>query len=102
MKIKMLPGVIGWLSNDAEFFPGMPKSWAITFMINDEDAPTGLPAGSLTWAGLPNCYYWIDRSSGIGGFWAVQLFPFADPTGVGGFLDVQSAVYAALPAGATA
>jgi hypothetical protein len=34
-------------------------------------------------------------------FLAVQLFPFADPTGVGGFLDVQSAVYAALPAGAT-
>ena len=102
MKIKMLPGVIGWLSNDAEFFPGMPKSWALTFMINDEDAPTGLPAGSLTWAGLPNCYYWIDRSTGIGGFWAEQMFPFADPTSVVGFLDVQSAVYAALPAGATA
>ena len=27
-KIKMLPGVIPSLSNDAEFFPGMPKSWA--------------------------------------------------------------------------
>ena len=102
MKIKMLPGVIAWLSNDAEFFPGMPKSWALTFMINDEDAPTGLPAGSLTWAGLPNCYYWIDRSNGVGGFWAEQMFPFADPTSVGAFLDVQSAVYAALPAGATA
>lgn len=102
MKIKMLPGVIGWLSNDAEFFPGMPKSWAITFMLNDEDAPTGLPAGSLTWAGLPNIYYWIDRRNGVGGFWAEQLFPFADPTSVGGFLDTQSAVYAALPAGAAA
>ncbi|MBV8991121.1 MAG: serine hydrolase, partial [Solirubrobacterales bacterium] len=54
------------------------------------------------WAGLPNIYFWIDRSSGIGCFWAVQLFPFADPTGVGGFLDLQSAVYAALPARATA
>jgi methyl acetate hydrolase len=101
MKIKMLPGVIKWLTNDAEFFPGMPKSWALTFMLNDEDAPTGLPAGSLTWAGLPNVYFWIDRKNGIGGYWLVQMFPFADPTGVGGFLDVQSAVYAALPAAAT-
>jgi methyl acetate hydrolase len=30
MKIKMLPGVISSLSNDAGFFPGMPKSWCYT------------------------------------------------------------------------
>ena len=35
-KVKLLPGVIAGLSNDAEFFPGLPKSWALTFMINDE------------------------------------------------------------------
>ena len=46
-KIKGLPGVIPSLSNYAEFFPGMSKSWALTFMINEEDAPTGRPAGSL-------------------------------------------------------
>jgi methyl acetate hydrolase len=92
-KIKGLPGVIPTLSNYAEFFPGMPKSWALTFMINDEDAPTGRPAGSLAWAGLPNLYYWIDRRNGIGGFWATQVFPFADPTSVGGYLDFETAVY---------
>ena len=96
MKIKGLPGVIPTLSNYAEFFPGMPKSWALTFMINDEDAPTGRPAGALAWAGLPNLYYWIDRKNGIGGFWATQVFPFADPTSVGGYLDFETAVYAGL------
>ena len=93
MKIKGLPGVIPTLSNYAEFFPGMPKSWALTFMINEEDAPTGRPAGSLAWAGLANLYYWIDRSNGVGGFWATQIFPFADPTSVGGYLDFEKAVY---------
>lgn len=92
-KIRMLPGVIPTLSNDAEFFPGMPKSWALTFMINDEDAPTGRPAGALAWAGLANLYYWIDRKNGLGGFWATQIFPFADPTSVGGYLDFEKAVY---------
>jgi methyl acetate hydrolase len=95
-KIKGLPGVIPSLSNYAEFFPGMPKSWALTFMINDEDAPTGRPAGSLGWAGLPNLFYWIDRKNGIGGFWATQIFPFADPTSVGGYLDFEKAVYDSL------
>ena len=95
MKIKGLPGVIPSLSNYAEFFPGMPKSWALTFMINDHDAPTGRPAGSLAWAGLPNLYYWIDRKNGIGGFWATQIFPFADPASVGGYIDFETAVYSA-------
>ncbi|MBV9820333.1 MAG: beta-lactamase family protein [Solirubrobacterales bacterium] len=96
MKIKMLPGVIPTLSNDAEFFPGMPKSWALTFMVNDEDAPTGRPAGALAWAGLANLFYWIDRRNGIGGFWATQILPFADPTSVVGYLDLETAAYANL------
>lgn len=93
MKIKGLPGVIKNLSNDAEFFPGMPKSWAYTFMINDEDAPTGRPAGELGWAGLANLYYWIDRKNGVGGFWATQIFPFADPVSFTGYMDFETAIY---------
>jgi len=93
MHIKMLPGVDPTLSNDAEFFPGMPKTWALTFMINEEDAPTGRPAGALAWAGLANLYYWIDRANGVGGFWATQIFPFADPASVGGYLEFEKTVY---------
>jgi methyl acetate hydrolase len=96
LKVTALPAVIPSLSNPAEFFPGMPKSWALTFMINEEDAPTGRPAGSLAWAGLANLYYWIDRANGIGGFWATQIFPFADPASVGGYLDFETKVYQGL------
>ena len=93
MTVKMLPGVIPELSNDAEFFPGMRKTWALTFMINDEEAPTGRPAGALAWAGLANLYYWIDRENGLGGFWGTQILPFADGPSVGGYLDFEKAVY---------
>ena len=93
MKIKGLPGVIPTLSNHAEFFPGQPKSWALTFMVNDVEAPTGRPAGALAWAGLANLFYWIDRQNGIGGFWATQIFPFADPVSVTGYIDFETAVY---------
>jgi methyl acetate hydrolase len=95
-KVKMLPGVIPTLSNDAEFFPGISKSWSYTFMVNDEDAPTGRPAGSLAWAGLANLYYWIDRRNDVAGYWATQIFPFADNASVGGYLDLETATYRAL------
>ena len=101
-KVVMLPGVIPSLSNDAEFFPGLKKSWCYTFMINDEDAPTGRPAGALGWAGLANTFYWIDRKNGFGGYWATQILPFADPTSFGGYLEFETAAYASRQARAAA
>jgi methyl acetate hydrolase len=92
--VVMLPGVIASLSNDAEFFPGLKKSWSYTFMVNDEDAPTGRPAGAIGWAGLTNLFYWIDRRNGFGGFWATQILPFGDPTSFGGYMDFETAAYA--------
>jgi methyl acetate hydrolase len=95
-KIKMLPGVIPSLSNDAEFFPGLSKSWAFTFMVNDDEAPTGRPAGALGWAGLANLFYWIDQQNGFGGFWATQILPFGDPASFGGYVDFETAFYNSL------
>ena len=97
-KVTMLPGVIPALSNDAEFFPGLAKDWSYTFMVNSEKAPTGRPAGAIGWAGLANCFYWIDRENGIGGYWATQILPFGDPTSFVGYMDFESAVYGALSA----
>jgi methyl acetate hydrolase len=95
-KIGMLPGVIPSLSNDAEFFPGLSKSWALSFMINDTEAPTGRPAGALGWAGLANLFYWIDRKNKYGGFWATQILPFADAASFGGYMKFETALYEAL------
>ena len=93
LKVTMLPGVIPSLSNDAEFFPGLSKSWGLTFMVNDETAPTGRPAGALGWAGLANLFYWIDRRNGLGGYWATQILPFGDPASFGGYVAFESACY---------
>ncbi len=92
-KVTMLKGVIPSLSNDAEFFPGLKKSWSYTFMVNDEQAPTGRPAGSIGWAGLANSFYWIDRKNGVGGYWATQILPFADGVSFTGYMDFETAVY---------
>jgi len=95
-EVTVLPGVIPWLSNDAEFFPGLKKSWSFTFMVNDQTAPTGRPAGAIGWAGLANLFYWIDRQNGIGGFWATQILPFADAASFGGYMELETATYDAM------
>ncbi len=96
LKVGMLPSMNRAVTHDAEFFPGLAKSWGFTFMVNDEAAPTGRPAGSIAWAGLGNLYYWIDRGNGVAGFWGSQLFPFLDPAALEGFLAFETALYRAL------
>lgn len=84
------------LSNDAEFFPGLPKAWSLAFQLNQQAAPTGRPAGGLMWAGLANSYYWIDPVNGVGGVFMTQIFPFADTGSLPAFYDFETAVYDSL------
>lgn len=83
-------------SRDAEFFPGIPKTWGLSFMINEEDAPTGRAAGSLAWAGLANSYFWIDPRNAIAGVYATQILPFVDEKSLPLYLDFETAVYRSL------
>jgi CubicO group peptidase (beta-lactamase class C family) len=84
------------LTNDAEFFPGVQKSWSLAFQINHEKLPTGRPAGGLMWAGLANSYYWIDQSTGVAGAYFTQIFPFADAKSLPLYYAFETAVYDSL------
>jgi CubicO group peptidase (beta-lactamase class C family) len=95
-RVSELKSSLPALSRDAEFFPGMPKTWGLSFMINTRQAPTGRSAGSLAWAGLANSYYWIDPAQGVGGVYLTQIFPFADPKSLRLFYEFESAVYDSL------
>jgi CubicO group peptidase (beta-lactamase class C family) len=78
IEVRRLYTAIPAYSNDAEFFPGMVKKWGLGFMISTEAVPGHRSAGSLTWAGLGNTYFWIDPKSSIAGVILTQLVPFAD------------------------
>jgi methyl acetate hydrolase len=93
IKVTMLKTEMPNLTNDAEFFPGMPKSWGLSFMINDEQAPTGRTAGSLAWAGLANTYFWIDPQKGVAGVYLTQVLPFVDVKALPLFFEWEKSIY---------
>lgn len=82
------------LARDFDAFPGQPTGWSLGFLVNLEPGPAGRSAGSLTWAGLSNCYYWLDRERGVAGVMLAQLLPFADPGALALFEQFERAVYA--------
>ncbi len=95
-RVSVLKTALPAVSNDAEFFPGVPKSWGLSFQINEAPAPTGRPAGTLMWAGLANSYYWIDLRNGIGGAYLTQILPFADVKSLPLYYAFETAAYRAL------
>lgn len=83
---------------EVEMFPGQVKKWGLSFLINTEDTEGGRAAGSLTWAGVQNTFFWIDLKRRIAAVCLMQLLPFGDPAvleTVGGF---EQALYAQLVA----
>lgn len=83
-------------SADLEMFPAIAKSWGLSFMINENAAPTGRAAGSPAWAGITNTYFWIDPATGIGGVYFTQSLPFLDPRVLASYLAFETAVYGGL------
>jgi CubicO group peptidase (beta-lactamase class C family) len=93
-EIGVLESAQAHMSNTFDPFPDAAKAWTLGFVSNLEPGPNGRAAGSLAWAGLSNCYYWIDRAAGAAGVICAQFLPFADPRALAVFDAFERAVYA--------
>ena len=85
-------------SNDFDFFPGMACKWGLGYMLTPQPGPNGRSAGSLTWAGIFNTYYWLDPQKRIAGVYLTQILPFADPKALALYGEFESGIYGALKA----
>jgi CubicO group peptidase (beta-lactamase class C family) len=65
------------LTNDIASLP-IAQGFGLGFHLVLEDLPGMRRAGTGDWAGLANCYYWIDRASGVAGAFLTQVLPFFD------------------------
>ena len=80
-----------WL-NDVPARP-VPRGWGLGFQLTLVDLPGMRSKGTADWAGSYNCYYWIDRTKGIGGVLMTQLLPFFDMPVIETLVAFERAVY---------
>ena len=81
-------------SSDFTFVADGRDKWGIGFMITADGKPGRRSAGSLSWGGLYNTYFWIDPSRGIAGVILMQFLPFADSKALAVYDEFERAVYA--------
>ena len=82
------------VSHSVEFYPGVVKKWGLGTMLTTGALPAGRAAGSLTWGGLANTYFWIDPVRQVTGVLMTQIVPFADPGVLALVSDFERAIYA--------
>jgi methyl acetate hydrolase len=82
------------LTNDMELLP-FDQGFGLGFQLMLEDVPGMRRAGSGTWAGLFNSYFWVDHASGVGAALFTQVLPFLDGRVIETLVAFEQAVYAA-------
>lgn len=70
------------------------QGWGLTFMLTG--GSTGRSPGTGHWAGLPNLWWWADRTNGVGGMICTQILPFVDLDVLNLWFAVESGVYQGL------
>lgn len=98
LRVGPLKTAVPAYSNDADMFPGMAQQWGLSFNINTGHGGAGRSAGSISWAGLLNCHFWVDPAKRVAGALFTQLLPFYDAGVVAAYAGFEQALYASLPA----
>ena len=86
---------------DFTFVDDGKDKWGLGFLLTTRHVPGKRSAGSLSWGGINNTYFWIDRARGIAGVAMMQLLPFADTRALAIYDTFERGVYQladALPA----
>ena len=97
--VGVLKTTVPALSNDVDLCPGVTRKWGFGHMINMQALAGGRSAGSLTWGGLLNTYYWIDPGKKIAAVFMTQVLPFADGRALRLYRQFEHGIYTALKAG---
>jgi methyl acetate hydrolase len=84
------------LALEVETFPGQVKKWGLTFLINTKDIEGFRSAGSLTWGGVHNTYFWIDLEKRITAVALMQFLPIGDPHVQEAMIGFERALYTAI------
>ncbi len=70
---------------------------ALRARLNTEDVEGFRSAGSLTWGGVHNTYYWIDLKKRISAVALMQILPIGDARVQETMIGFERALYAARP-----
>jgi methyl acetate hydrolase len=80
-------------SDDFSFIADGRDKWGLGFLITVDEVKGKRSAGSLSWGGINNTYFWIDPARGFAGVILCQFLPFADRKALALYDGFERGVY---------
>ncbi len=81
------------LALDYEIYPNIEKCWGYGLIINKEPIPKKRKAGSGSWAGVLNTYFWLDPTNDLAGVFLAQILPCYCPNLLNAFETFEELAY---------
>jgi methyl acetate hydrolase len=98
---EIMRSAIPELTNDVPALP-FKQGWGLGLSLLLEDIPGMRRSGTGNWAGLFNCYYWIDPATGFAAALLTQVLPFFDERIIQTLLQFNVALFSAVSEDAVA
>jgi methyl acetate hydrolase len=86
------PGAIPTLSHPFPLGAGH-DGFSLGFQVSTTEAEDRRAPGSLSWSGLANTHFWIDRDTGVGVVLLFRVLPFYDPAVIAVMDRFERALY---------
>ena len=81
------------LTLDYEIYPNVEKHWGYGLLINSKKMANKRKAGSGSWAGVLNTYFWVDPKSDVAGVFLTQTLPCYSPNLLNAFEKFEELAY---------
>lgn len=88
-------------TSETSLFVNDPAQWrhvqdlqyTVAGIITTEDIEGRRKKGTVSWSGLPNLAWWIDRETGVAAVLFTQIMPFGDGVARSLLIELERAVY---------
>jgi methyl acetate hydrolase len=93
LTIRPFASLIPQVATDGATLPGALDKFGLGFALNSKSAGTPRGVNTLSWAGIFNTFFWIDREKHVAAVLMSQMLPGLDPGAQKLLEDFDRAVY---------
>ncbi len=94
LQLRLPESVVPQLAKVGAVLPGSLDKFGLGFALNTKAVEKGRGASTLSWAGIYNTFFWIDRDKKVCAVLMTQVLPFLDDGPKALLEDFDRAVYA--------
>src|SRR5260370_21287554 len=94
LQLRLPESVVPQLAKVGAVLPGSLDKFGLGFALNTKAVEKGRGASTLSWAGIYNTFFWIDRDKKVGAVLMTQVLPLLDDGPNALLEDFDRAVYA--------